>query len=263
MGTLKRVGILTEDFAAYHDLVRALERADVPFDSLVFDEAVPARIGVVVTTEAEADRVPFGTVVTLDTDGGRPEARRAAARAKRLLEGRDKYASLILGVDPGEKPGFAVVADGEVLYATEAHGPEAVADLVEQAVESYPSAAYTVRIGHGATTHRDRILNALTQVPVPVEMVDERRTTPDRSRMSGERNIQAAIAIALTSGDRVQKRIRPLAPSQGEIRDIQDRSRQASEGRVTISRALAHKVASGEMSMEVAIAVQQGRREAA
>lgn len=259
---MKTVAILTEDFSAYHDLVRALRRADVPFESLVFGDPIPARVGVVVTTEAEADRVPFGTVVTMEGgDGG--DAPRAVARARRLLEGKDRYGSLILGIDPGEKPGFAAVADGEVLFATEATGPEAVVELVERAVEAYPSASYTVRIGHGATTHRDRILNGLTQVPVPVEMVDERRTTPTLTRMSGERNIAAAIAIALSPGERVPKRIRPLSPSDGEIRDIQHRSRKRSKGQVTISRALARKVASGEMSMDVAIAAQKGKREAA
>lgn len=249
---MKTIAILTEDFSAYHDLVRALRRRDVPFESLAFGDPIPDRVGAVITTEEERDRVPASNVVALD---GSP--REAVARATRLLEGKERYASLILGVDPGEKPGFAVIADGELLHATEAVGPEVVVDLVEEAIEAYPSASYTVRIGHGATTRRDRILNALTRVPVPVEIVDEEQTTGTHTRMSGERNIEAAVAIALSSGRRVAKRIRTLQPSPGEIRDIQHRSRKASKGRVTISRDLAEKVASGEMSMGKAIALQR------
>lgn len=249
---MKSIAILTEDFSAYHDLIRALRVADVPFESLVFGDAVPERVGAIITTEAERHRVPSPNVVVMDGD-----ARQAVASARRMVEGKEKYGSLILGVDPGEKPGFAVIADGEVLYAKEAESPEAVADLIQEAIDAYPSASYTARVGHAGQTHRDRILNALAQIPVTVEIVDEAETTGNHTRMSGQRNIAAAITIAMSGGERIPKRVRKLSPTDGEIQDLQQRSRERSEGRITISQDLARKVASGEMSMENAIRVQK------
>lgn len=252
---MKTIAILTEDFSVYHDVVRALKRRDLHFESLVFDEPIPERVGAVITTEAERHRVPSGNVVVVDGD-----ARHAVASAVRLLEGKDRYDRLLIGIDPGEKPGFAVVGDGDVVYATEAKGPEAVGDLVEEAIEAYPSASNTLRVGDGAGTRRDRILNVLTRFPVPVELVDEDDTTPSETRMSGERNIEAAINIALEQGREIPNHAREPDPTAGEIRDIQHRSRRESQGLVTIRRELARKVARGEMTMQSAIDVQKGDR---
>lgn len=249
---MKSIAIVTEDFSVYPDLVRALRRRDLAFESLTFDDPIPDRVGAVITTEAERHRIDSSNVVVMDGD-----AREAVASAKRMLAGKDKYGTLIFGVDPGRTPGLAVIGDGDLLWATEAEGPEEVAELVQDAIDAYPSAAYRLRIGHGAATHRDRILNSLTSVPVPVEIVDEARTTPSEIRLRDERDIAAAIRIALSEGHAIPKRTRSPDPSEGEVRDVQDRSRRASSGAVTISRDLARKVAAGKMSMDKAIDRQQ------
>jgi hypothetical protein len=44
-----------------------------------------------------------------------------------------------------------------------------------------------------------------------------------------------------------------ILPSKGEIRWIQERSRELSEGRTTISRQLAKRVAIGEITIKEAL----------
>jgi hypothetical protein len=77
-GVRKVLGILTEDFRLYHDLVGVLKARDVPFTSLSFSRRVPETVGAVLTSPAEAARIRFRNVVSgaraYAMIGGRPMA---------------------------------------------------------------------------------------------------------------------------------------------------------------------------------------------
>src|SRR2546428_4419847 len=59
----KVLGILTEDFRLYHDIVAALKVSALPFASLSFARRIPDTVGVVLTSPAEAHRVRCGRVL--------------------------------------------------------------------------------------------------------------------------------------------------------------------------------------------------------
>jgi hypothetical protein len=84
-----------------------------------------------------------------------------------------------------------------------------------------------------------------------VEVVDERRT----SKQAGS-DEEAASLIGMTRGELLAERPE-LQPSEGELKNIQRRSRLLSGGSTTISRLLAGSVARGEKSMEEAIEMQR------
>src|SRR3990172_9913599 len=239
----KVLGILTEDFRLYHDLVAALKARDIPFVSLSFARRVPETVGAVLTSPAEASKVRSRHVVPVDEIG------ESIAKALQLLKGKSEWRELLIGVDPGREPGVAIVGDGEVIDTRIAASPEAVAFHVRQAVRTFPGRDVCVRVGHGDPTNRNRILNALAREPYRVESVDEAGTT----RRSPQPDVDAAIDIARTPGRRV---VPPLdvRPTPGEVRDIQRRSRLDSAGQVTISSELADAVARGVLSLEEAIA---------
>ncbi|MEK6851696.1 MAG: hypothetical protein AABY30_04060, partial [Candidatus Thermoplasmatota archaeon] len=129
----KVLGVLTEDFRLYHDLVTALKSRDVPFRSLSFQEAVPREVGAVLTSEAEAPRVQFSAVVAV------ADVPDAIAKALQIVRGHRQWREVVVGVDPGEEPGVAVVGDGEVIDTHLATSPEAVADLVRRALLVFPA----------------------------------------------------------------------------------------------------------------------------
>jgi hypothetical protein len=64
-------------------------------------------------------------------------------------------------------------------------------------------------------------------------------------------DIIAAINIALIPGKIVGKQF--IEPSNGEVRVIQESSREYSNGRSTIPRLLAKAVAKGELTLDEAI----------
>ncbi len=244
----KVLGVLTEDFRLYHDLVAALRARDVPFVTLSFDKRVPADVGAVLTSPQEADRIRRPDVVAAE------EIDAAIAKALQLLQGHTSWKEVIVGIDPGAGPGVAVVGDGQVLDTRLAPSPEAVAGIVRDALRTFPSARHRIRVGHGDRTNRNRILNALDREGLDAEIVDEAGTT-DRTE---EPDIDAAIKIAFVPGVRAAPPY-DVTPTPGEVREIQRRSRVTSDGEVTISKDLAALVARGDITLEEAIRRQKGQ----
>lgn len=244
----KVLGVLTEDFRLYHDLVGALKARDVPFLSLAFGRPVPETVGAVLTSPTEASRIRFKNVLVVrDVDN-------AIARALQMIKGKTEWHELLIGVDPGHEPGVAVLGDGDVLDTYLAPSPEAVREQVRDAVRTFPAKDVRVRVGHGDPTNRNRILNALADDGLSVEIVDEAGTT----HRTPQPDLDAAVDIARTPGVRVAPPFE-VRPTPGEVREIQRRSRVHSGGRVTISAELADAVARGRLTLEEALAYQRKR----
>lgn len=243
MKLMKILGILTSDFRVYYELISALKKRDLPFVSLSFDEAIPVNVGVIITTDNEKDKIDFPQLVALSKDFDM-----SIDIAQRILRGKDIFQKLIIGIDPGGRPGIAVIGDGEVLATAQVPSPEKVKQRIVRAIKSYPANETIIRIGHGDTTHRNRIINSLSALGMKIEISDETRTT----KISETPDIDAAIDIALKSGIEA-KGLYKVEPTQGELRDIQRKSRIESKGRVTISKKEAEKVARGELTLEEAI----------
>lgn len=240
---MKIIGILTANFRVYYDLIMCLKKRKLPFLSLSFNEPFPQNVGVIITTEEETDKIDFPKMVAASID-----IELTIDIAQRMLKGKDSYLKLIMGIDPGKRPGIAVIGDGEILATAQVSSPEKVKDRILRALKSYPASDKIIRIGHGDTTHRNRIINSLASLGLKIEISDETRTT----KISETPDIDAAIDIALKSGVEAKGKFK-VEPTQGELRDIQRRSRIVSQGRVTISKEEAEKVAKGELTLEEAI----------
>lgn len=263
---MKKVGVFTDDFSLYHDIVRALRRRGVAFVSLDRGELLPPAVGVVLTSWGDfvGHQVPEGVPhisVPLDDDG-REDVEAGINEALKVLSGVTVYRRLVVGIDPGDRPGLALLGDGVVVHATQIANPEAVAPTLARLLPQYPARERIVRVGHGARLVRNRILNALLPLAAEgalVEVVDETGTSPVAPRQPSTdlaRDIRAAIGIANAHGARVDHAL-AVEPSRGEIADVQRKSREASGGQVTISKALAARVARGEMGLDAAVELQR------
>jgi hypothetical protein len=242
----KVLGLLTEDFRLYHDLVAALRARDLPFVTLSFSKRIPEDVGAVLTSAPEAERIRWPYVIPVE------EIDASIAKALQALEGHTSWEEVTVGVDPGAGPGVAVIGDGHVLDTRLAASPEAVAGIVRDALRTFPSSRHRIRVGHGDRTNRNRILNALHREGFGAEIVDEAWTT-DRTE---EPDIDAAIKIAFMAGVRAAPPY-DVTPTPGEVREIQRRSRMTSGGGVTISKDLATLVAKGDITLDEAIRRQR------
>ena len=240
---------MTEDFALSYDLMRILKRRGIAFKSLDFRDPMPADVGAVITGEGEGSRVAHPRVVEAGDDR---EA--AVSDAVQLMTGRDTVRVLVVGIDPGERRiGFALLADGTVLEAKQMSTVGEVKEGLDGITDRYASPSYLVRVGHGAPTIRNRIVNAALRRGLRVEIADETSTT----RRVDLPDVEAAITIAGLPGVPVEVPL-VVSPSRGELKHLKKRSRELSNGEITISTQLARRVALGDITLSEAIAIMRG-----
>lgn len=206
---------------------------------------------VIITTRGEVDFIKHDgeKVVLYD------EPHSTVDRAICVLNGRAQSGPLVVGIDPGGRPGIAVLS-GDIVIAVYQVSVSEVEPTLEKISSDCHARIDTVRIGNGARLVTAQIVNSLLNAGFRVEMVDESSTTPyvgSNIHTSTVRDIIAAINIARLKGEPVGHDKIEVEPSKGEIRVIQESSRAQSEGRATIPKYLARQVARGEITIDEAI----------
>jgi len=233
--------VATADFEVYHDVVGELRERGVTFSTTEPDEALPAETTVAITGPGEAEDVEAPHVVEAE-----PDAPRAAVEAAlAYLRGGD--GRTIIGVDPGRKPGVAVLSGDVVVAAFQVPASEAAAVVREEVADDVDA---VVRVGDGARREGATVISGLDDVRV--ELVDETGTTPSLGTGArGMGDVLAAVNIARTEGEVVESR--EFEPTAGEIQRVQARSRELSAENREIDAALARRVACGELDVEAAL----------
>jgi hypothetical protein len=246
------VALVTHDAVLYSELAAELRERHVPSVSLLPGQRIPDTVAVVLTTAEESSRIHHPRVLAVPAEGDRTALWAEVASAL----AQDPIEELVVGIDPGPRPGYAVLAGGRCIAEGVLDDPEAVARLGAHLRRRFPSQRLRFRVGSGDRLSRDRILNALLAVQRPVELVDEQGTTPRGHRRP--RDPAAARAIAGSEGRPVRDRT-PLTTRPGEVANLQRQSREGSDGRFTISRHQAERVLRGELTLNEAIAEGQAR----
>ena len=219
--------VATEDFELYHGVVRELRDRGLTFTTVEPDDELPGGTRIVVTA-ADESHDPAGVDV-VRADPGDP--RQAVDEVVAILRGDG--GKLIVGVDPGERPGIAVCS-GEMVVSAFQVPADQVADAVREEIAD--AVDPLVRIGDGARLLGAQIIDDLCEVTVELGMGD----------------VLAAANIARREGEEIPSR--DIEPTTGELPRIKDRSREASETNRAIGEALARRVADGQLTIEEALA---------
>ena len=231
--------VATADFEVYHGVVGELRDRGVEFTTIEPDETLPERATVAVV--GPEDEHP--SIRTVRARPDRP--RRAVERALSAL--RSGEGRTIVGIDPGDRPGIAVLSGETVVAAFQVPADE-VSAVVSDELEGM--ADPLVRIGDGARLRGAAVIDDLDGVPI--ELVDETGTTPHQGTgVRGMGDVLAAVNIARREGEAIESR--DVEPTPGEIRFVQDRSGERGGDDRRIDEALARKVALGELSMTEAM----------
>jgi len=253
---MKTVGVCTKDFSLYHDLLKVLKRRKIPYVSLSSPDRIPSSVSVILTSYHEFHDVKSQKVIPVDVYDSIDHA---IDLALQMLIGKDLYTKVFIGIDPGERTGIAIVGDDILLQKTQVDAPEDVTPLVKRFLHEYPALETIIRIGHGSELIRNRIINSLIPFEIPIEIVDETKTTPSHQTKRVEKDSEAAAAIALISGGKVQTKL-PLHPTKGAIKNVQKHSRQLTDGQYTISEKTALAVLHGNISLKEAVEKEKTRK---
>lgn len=236
--------VATADFEAYHGLVAELRQRDLSFTTVEPGSELPDETDIVIAVDADdlAESVPADVpVVRADADAPRAALDQALARL------RESAGQTIVGVDPGTKPGIAILSGERVVAAFQVplnEAPEVIQAEVTDALDPL------VKIGDGARREGAVVVEELDDIRV--EVVDETGTTPHLGRGArGMGDVLAAVNIARLDGEETEAV--GFEPTAGEIQVIQNRSREET-GTETLPTSLAREVAKGDLTMDEAIA---------
>jgi len=246
---MKKIGIYTNNFSLYHDLIENLKKRKIPYVSLSSKKNISNKIGVIITSHSEIHGMNYNKIITADISDNLDQI---IDNAIQVLIGKDFYSRLIIGIDPGEKPGIALIADDIVLKKTNFSSPESVLKNIKRYLKEYPSLESLIRIGNGSIIYRNRIINKLIDLKIPIEIVDEKKTTIYQNKARTIKDGEAAAAIALIKG-RIVKNMLPLKITRGDIKRIQEESRKYTNGKISISEKKAILILKGEINLEKAI----------
>jgi len=246
---MKTLGVYTQDFSLYHDVIKELRKRKLHYIALDKPTNMPYSIKVVLTTQREKTLIKRKKTIVLDQE---KSISQAVDKALNLLNGKDVYTHLSIGIDPGEHPGIAVIGDGILLHSKHLNTPKDILKELTALLKLYQAEESVIRIGHGSPLIRNRIINALIALHIPIEIVDETRSNPPEHFNRHTRDEAAAAKIALIRGGKVTSS-QPLSPTRGAIRNIQRKSRTLSQGSISIDTETAKRVLKGELSLHEAV----------
>ena len=242
------VALVTRDPSLYSEIAGALRERKIPCVSLLPGDRIPDRVAVVITTPREAQLVDHVRVLPVPEGGDRHALWAAVGDALLAPAGAPE---LIVGVDPGPRPGYAVMSGNSFVGEGVLESPEASVRFADHLRHRFPTRSIRYRVGSGDPPSRNRIVNGLLERRRRVELVDEQGTTPRGHRRP--RDMLAARRIAVTEGRDVYAPI-PTTVTEGEVANLQRLSRIGSGGRITIPRSVAHRVLRGELTLSEALA---------
>jgi hypothetical protein len=243
----RSVALVTRDPALYGELAGLLRERGWPSVSLLPGQRIPSRVAVVLTSPEEAPGIDHHRVLSVAMDGDR---RTLGAAVEQALESGEVSEELVVGIDPGPRPGFAILAGDRCLAEGILDSPESAGPLASQLRHRFPSRHLIFRVGSGDPPARNRIVNVLLTHQRSIELVDEQGTTPRGHRRP--RDAAAARSIATVRGHAVRERLDSTF-TPGQIANLQRLSRERSEGRLTISRTSARRVLQGDLTLAEAL----------
>jgi len=198
-----KVAVATLSGKAYYLLVNELKDRNADFVSLMPGAPVPAEVKTVITTAGEKALIKHERVLVYD-EGDSPTE--VVSEALRVARGKEHYEKVVIGIDPGEVFGLAVVTDGKVNETRSCLGIHEAEKEVANLVKSFGSSTeIKVKIGNGVPVYRELLESVDIDLPpkVVLEVVSEAgtdRPAKDGSHRRGLRDIASAIRIASRSG---------------------------------------------------------------
>lgn len=243
---MQKILVRTDDFQLAYRIMHVLRSRTIDVEQRSLNEPLPSK-----------DAIWIGTVdeVASNQTDGRPIAADlesidlAVEAAIFALKGTSTTHRFTIGIDTGPRPGIAWFTDGVLIDTKQTESLEECIKTIDSLIKHHDFQHLLIRMGKGSPSHRNRLLNAMLKRGYIVELVDERKTSRGLNR---NQHSVSAIRIATLAGERMWEMIE-LQPTEGEVKEIQRRSRIKSQGRVTISSDLARKVALGELTLLEAI----------
>jgi hypothetical protein len=198
-----KIAVATVNGRAYYQLVTELNRKRLPFLSAKPWDPISLQIKVVLTTEEESSQVTHPKILVFE-QGSNPEA--IVDEAVLIVQGKQGYERIVVGVDPGKTYGIAVLGDNKVLEALTSSNVEEVSNLVVSSLKRFPAKVRVVRVGNGPPEYTQSLLDLFEKAlpeEILLEIVSEVGTSRPTNNFVNRRvlkDVVSAIKIAGRNG---------------------------------------------------------------
>jgi predicted RNase H-like nuclease (RuvC/YqgF family) len=201
-----KIAVATVSGKAYYLIVNELKTKNIPFISLTPKEPVPIEIKAVITTKGERHLINHERILVCD-DNIPPKA--LINEALQIIQGKEYYDKIVIGIDPGEVFGLAVLADGKVVETGNSFSVEETVNKIEEILKSFGKteiSSLSVKVGDGVPAYKEKLLRILdTTLPSNVILESVREAGTDRylnetEHRRGLRDIVSATRIAGRNG---------------------------------------------------------------
>ncbi|MGB9740569.1 MAG: hypothetical protein ACP5IM_02110 [Candidatus Bathyarchaeia archaeon] len=206
------IAVATTSGKAYYLIVNELKRRNLPFISLTPNEKIPIETRIVITTENEKPLIKHERILVYK-DGIEPE--KLINEALQILNGKSEYKKLVIGVDPGEIFGLAILADGKVIETENCFSVEETVNKILKFLRNLEKiyvASVSVKVGDGVPAYKEKLLESLDDaLPLSVKLESVSEAGTDRylnktEHRRGLRDIASAIRIAGRNGQMFLRR---------------------------------------------------------
>jgi hypothetical protein len=216
----EKVAVVTVQGKPYFLIVNQLREQNIPFISIVPGEPVPPKVKLVITTEQERSSVNFEKIIVFNDE---PELDSIINEVKRTFLGKDAYEKIVVGLDPGEATGLAILADGKVIEESNCYNNvEVIRSIIKNLKNvNFSKTTVTVKIGDGVSRYKELLedLNDALPSEVSLEVVGEAGTNKplqENKRSRKIRHISSAIRIAGRNGRIIARRKMIAANSRNQ-----------------------------------------------
>ncbi len=198
-----KIAVATVSGRAYYEIVNELKRKHLSFSSLKPWDPIPLDIKAVITTKEESQQISHPQVILFEL-GSNPES--AVDKAILIVQGKRNYERVVIGVDPGETYGIALMGDGKVIETRISSVLEEAVNLIVDRLKNFPALVRIVRVGNGPPEYTKRLIRSLNEeLPkeIMIEIVSEAGTShlmSESTNRRGLRDIVSATEIAGRNG---------------------------------------------------------------
>jgi len=196
----EKVAVATVQGKTYFLIVNKLNGKNISFISLLPGQSVPAKMKLVITTPEEKHLVNHEIILIFQ---GEDKLDSLIDEVKKTLLGKEAFAKIVIGIDPGVATGLVALADGKVIEEGNCFSSKEVISSIIKILGNVDFAVTTVsvKIGNGVPIYKELLGDLDDALPpqVALEVVDEAGTNKplkENKRSRGVRYISSATRIA-------------------------------------------------------------------
>jgi len=206
----EKVAVATLQGKAYFLIVNKLYEKNISFVSLLPGQPVSAKLKLVITTPEEKHLVVHEKILIFQ---GEDKVDSLIDEAKKTLLGKEPFARVVFGLDPGIATGLVALADGKVIEEGNCFSSEEVICSIIKILGKIDFAvtSVSVKIGNGVPIYKEMLGDLDNALPpqITIEVVNEAGTNKpleENKGSRGVRHISSAKHIAGRIGNIVSRR---------------------------------------------------------